>query len=439
MPDDFDVPMPTRSLLPVKVAKTEPIYAQGVAALGLTNDQMAYLSFYCGWELWRDKDARFLLRNYKVVSAGYLEAWRATPDSSFLGDGTDTLLNDIVKEAKFVPAGRELGEDDEIVVHGEVIGGTRIVPNDVIIDFIDDKPYATGGVVSASHWGLFGENTYDCVIPVDLAQSIAKAAGGFVNGNEVHYTINMEEPSPLLDADMLKRIQDVARRSAEAVRLDGRDPGRVNLDESSYASLMSHGGAPVKELVYVEMDDITRAEALVSHDEDCGIFVVGEHCDCEKRLKPEDRVGVHVEGRGPRRAEPPVAREGARPGDVGGAMKLDAGKAPLYNGFINYFPHAMIAVAWVSEYGFRKYGEWGGWRKVFDGIFRYFDGNARHNVLSAIETYDDGDSGLAHAAQDAWNAMAKLELMLTAGKVDIRRGNDVVDGKPVLGTARKMS
>lgn len=132
-----------------------------------------------------------------------------------------------------------------------------------------------------------------------------------------------------------------------------------------------------------------------------------------------------------------VVREGARPGDVGGAMKLDAGKAPLFNGFINYFPRAMIAVAWVSEYGFRKYGEWGGWRKVANGIFRYFDGNARHNVLSAVETYDDSDSGLAHAAQDAWNAMAKLELMLTAGTVDIRRGNDIVDGKPVLGTARK--
>lgn len=132
-----------------------------------------------------------------------------------------------------------------------------------------------------------------------------------------------------------------------------------------------------------------------------------------------------------------VIREGARPGDVGGAMKLDAGKAPLFNGFINYFPRAMIAVAWVSDYGNRKYGEWGGWRKVADGIFRYFDGNSRHHVMQAIELYDDGDSGLAHAAQDAWNAMAKLELMLSEGKIEARRGNEIVNGKPVLGTARK--
>lgn len=336
MPDDFDVPMPTRSLLPVKIATTEPIYAQGVVALGLTNDQMAYLSFNCGWELWRDKDARFLLRNYRIVTAGYLEAWRATPDSSFLGDGTDTLLNDLVKEAKFVPAGRELGDDDEPV-------------------------FATGGMISA-------------------------AARDF-NERVCRY-----------------HVHDVSVRLANAVRQGGRDPGPVPLSDVALDALVGR-----KSPIIIESKAALAA-----------------------RLKPEDRVGVHVEGRGP-------AREGSRPGDVGGATKLDAGKAPVFNGFINYFPRAMIAVAWVSEYGFRKYGEWGGWRKVLDGISRYFDGNSRHHVMQGIEPYDDSDSGLAHAAQDAWNAMAKLELMLTEGKIEARRGNDVVDGKPVLDTARKMS
>jgi hypothetical protein len=142
----------------------------------------------------------------------------------------------------------------------------------------------------------------------------------------------------------------------------------------------------------------------------------------------------------PKVTQRPVAveREGSRPGDVGGAVKLDAGKAPVWQGFINYFPNAMIAVSWVSEYGFRKYGEWGGWRKLVNGLLRYFDGHARHFVLQSNETYDDGDSGLAHAAQDAWNAMAKLELLIAEGVVEIRRGNEIKDGKPVLGTARKI-
>lgn len=134
-----------------------------------------------------------------------------------------------------------------------------------------------------------------------------------------------------------------------------------------------------------------------------------------------------------------IIRDAAPAGDVGGATKLDAGKAPVWQGFIDYFPNAMIAVAWTSEYGWRKYGEWGGWRKLPNAIRRYFDGNARHNILNSIETYDDGDSGLAHAVQDAWNAMAKLELLILEGKVEIRRGNDIVNGKPVLGTARKAS
>lgn len=131
-------------------------------------------------------------------------------------------------------------------------------------------------------------------------------------------------------------------------------------------------------------------------------------------------------------------RNGSRPGDVGGATKLDAGKSPLWEGFINYFPDAMIGVGFVSEYGHRKYGEWGGWHNVPEGISRYGDAKARHLVLQAKEAYDDGDSGLAHALQEAWNAMARAQLLIEQGKIEIRRGNDIKDGKPVLGTARAV-
>jgi len=118
--------------------------------------------------------------------------------------------------------------------------------------------------------------------------------------------------------------------------------------------------------------------------------------------------------------------------------KFDGGKAPIASLFMRYFPRAVQAVANVSEYGARKYTP-EGWKTVPDGIARYGDAMARHEIKQFIEgPYDDGDSGLSHAAQVAWNAMARLELALAAGKIEDRRGNDIgSDGKPVLGTARK--
>lgn len=169
-----------------------------------------------------------------------------------------------------------------------------------------------------------------------------------------------------------------------------------------------------------------------------GFYSLDDEADNSQRDALEEvRQTAPVAAAAPERTV--IIRDAAPPGETGGATKLDAGKAPVWQGFIDYFPNAMLAVAWTSDYGFRKYGEWGGWRKLPNAIRRYFDGNARHNLLNSVEVYDDGDSGLAHAAQDAWNAMAKLELLIAEGKVEIRRGNDIVNGKPVLGTARRAS
>lgn len=131
--------------------------------------------------------------------------------------------------------------------------------------------------------------------------------------------------------------------------------------------------------------------------------------------------------------------EKAAPGDVGGGSKKDVGKAPIWQGLMNYFPRALWAVSLVSEYGQRKYGEWGGWAKVPNGLERYRDAHGRHILKQAIEgKYDDSDSGLAHLAQDAWNALAKLERAIRDGEVEVRIGNEIVDGQPVLGTAKKV-
>lgn len=132
----------------------------------------------------------------------------------------------------------------------------------------------------------------------------------------------------------------------------------------------------------------------------------------------------------------------------GGGRKMDDGKPPIMQGFDRYFPHAKIAVAMVSEYGDRKYVEpdappdqhyTDNWARVPNGLNRYGDADARHGTKRHIEgEYDEGDSGLPHLAQKAWNDMAQLERAIRDGTVEIRRGNDIVDGKPVLGTAKAI-
>lgn len=91
--------------------------------------------------------------------------------------------------------------------------------------------------------------------------------------------------------------------------------------------------------------------------------------------------------------------------------KLDAGKAPIRRGLLEYFPRACEAVAQVSAFGAAKY-TWGGWETVPDGVNRYGDAAVRHVVKARTEGPVDSDSGLLHAAHEAWNALARLELLM---------------------------
>jgi hypothetical protein len=116
-------------------------------------------------------------------------------------------------------------------------------------------------------------------------------------------------------------------------------------------------------------------------------------------------------------------------------LKYDAMSAPVVTLCFNYFPHALAAVANVSEYGARKYTPMG-WRTVPNGVARYTDALGRHLLKEAVEVYDEKDSGLAHAAQVAWNALARLELLLVEGARLNRRGNQIsAEGKPIPNTA----
>lgn len=95
-----------------------------------------------------------------------------------------------------------------------------------------------------------------------------------------------------------------------------------------------------------------------------------------------------------------------------GAVKYDSGKSPIYRGGLGYFPRAISHVASVSAFGATKYA-WAGWRHVPDGINRYTDAMVRHLASEAEGQTLDSDSGLLHAAHAAWNALARLELILT--------------------------
>lgn len=116
--------------------------------------------------------------------------------------------------------------------------------------------------------------------------------------------------------------------------------------------------------------------------------------------------------------------------------KLDAGKPAVWRGLLDYFPRACIAVADVSTRGAQKYA-WKGWEQVPDGEARYADALSRHIVKEAIEgLHDVGQGGLGpdvlHASQIAWNALARLELILrrldAKPAVSESRTNDVAAG-----------
>lgn len=97
--------------------------------------------------------------------------------------------------------------------------------------------------------------------------------------------------------------------------------------------------------------------------------------------------------------------------------KFDGGKSPVVQGCLHYFPQALLAVGKVSEYGANKYSvpysdkNWGRLNNAFN---RYTDGLGRHLLLEGLDQWDE-ESKLLHAAHAAWNALARLELLLQDG------------------------
>lgn len=100
-----------------------------------------------------------------------------------------------------------------------------------------------------------------------------------------------------------------------------------------------------------------------------------------------------------------------------GGIKYDGGKSPVWRGVISYFPNALRAVADVSAFGAVKYA-WNGWKDVPDAVERYSDALVRHLTAEGMGETRDEDSGFAHAAHTAWNALARLELLLRNDRIE---------------------
>lgn len=90
--------------------------------------------------------------------------------------------------------------------------------------------------------------------------------------------------------------------------------------------------------------------------------------------------------------------------------KLDAGKVRPEL-IIRGFSRALLAVAAVGTYGANRYSD-DGWEEVKNGTKRYTNAMYRHLLAEHTGELCDKDSGLLHAAHAAWNALARLELML---------------------------
>ena len=90
--------------------------------------------------------------------------------------------------------------------------------------------------------------------------------------------------------------------------------------------------------------------------------------------------------------------------------KLDSGKVRL--GLVLLaFGRSLEAVGQVGTYGANKYSDLG-WVEVPSGIARYTDALLRHLLAEGRGEVSDPQTELLHAAHVAWNALARLDLML---------------------------
>lgn len=125
-----------------------------------------------------------------------------------------------------------------------------------------------------------------------------------------------------------------------------------------------------------------------------------------------------------------MIREALREKDPNGmdphqpGAKLDDGKAMMSLVMLD-MNLALKQVAEVATYGAKKYTK-GGWKTVPNGFERYTDAMLRHLLSEPNEMFDQ-DTGIEHAAHAAWNALARLQLLLSMQRRPQAVANDTVN------------
>ncbi len=89
----------------------------------------------------------------------------------------------------------------------------------------------------------------------------------------------------------------------------------------------------------------------------------------------------------------------------------DDGHKPRPSLVFESFARALEQVIAVGTFGAAKYTD-DGWKYVENGITRYTDALYRHLIAEAKGEAADKETGRLHAAHAAWNALARLELLL---------------------------
>ena len=90
--------------------------------------------------------------------------------------------------------------------------------------------------------------------------------------------------------------------------------------------------------------------------------------------------------------------------------KLDAGK-PRPALVLGGFARALLAVTRIGTYGATKYTD-NGWQEVPNGETRYDDAKLRHWLTEKSDIECDPDTQELHASHEAWNALARLDLII---------------------------
>lgn len=115
-------------------------------------------------------------------------------------------------------------------------------------------------------------------------------------------------------------------------------------------------------------------------------------------------------------SSPKAQPETGAPLETSAALAAKQAKAPVAGGVVQLFPRSMHILAMLSKAGADKYGTTVSTIQFLDtpGAYElHTDAMVRHIVDEALEgPVNHKDGGALHAAQAAWNALARLEVFL---------------------------